>query len=212
MAKARTKVTPVTHPALGRREQNKLEKRERLRESAERLFMKQGFESTSTHQVAEAAGVAKGTLFLYADNKNDLLFLVMHDRLERVVDERLATLPKKGLVEQVLYVFRGLFDMYGEVPELGKAFVSVLPGATGLQADRVNALTFSFMHRVTLLVQQAQAKGDVGPHADSAVAAQSIFALYFMALLAWLSGLTDLDSAFESFRRSLEQYQRGLKP
>ena len=198
---------------VSRREQNKLEKRERLQAAAERLFLKHGFEATSTHQVARAAGVAKGTLFLYARTKEDLLFLVMHDRLEQVVDERLATVPKKGLIAQLLHVFRGIFDMYAQLPALAKHFVRELPGAQGPQADRVNALTFSFLHRVTLLVQQAQARGEVAAaEIDPAVAAQSFFALYFMALIGWLSGLAELDDAFAGLERSLEQYRRGLRP
>jgi AcrR family transcriptional regulator len=200
-------VTPVSL-----RERKKLEKRERLQVAAERLFLKQGYENTSTHQVAEAAGVAKGTLFLYARSKEDLLFLDMHDRLERVVDARLATAPKKGVLAQVLHVFRGVFDMYAEVPELAKLFVRALPGAKGPQADRVNAFTFSFLHRVMLLVQQAQERKEVAPHVDPALAAQSFFALYFMALLGWLSGLAELDDAFATLVRALEQYRQGLKP
>src|SRR6185503_10345371 len=72
-------------PALGRREQNKLEKRERVRRAAWDLFTTKGFDATTTKDVAERADIATGTLFLYASDKKDLLFLVMHDRLERAV-------------------------------------------------------------------------------------------------------------------------------
>lgn len=41
-------------------------------------------------QVAEQAEVAKGTLFLYCSAEEDLLCLVMHERLQATID-RLVT-------------------------------------------------------------------------------------------------------------------------
>ncbi len=43
-----------------RRERNKLEKRDRIRQAAWELFISQGFDSTTTRQVATRAGVAAG--------------------------------------------------------------------------------------------------------------------------------------------------------
>jgi AcrR family transcriptional regulator len=57
----------------GRRERNKRKTRERLRDAALALFVDQGFEATSVHQIAEAAGVADRTFYRYFDSKEDLL-------------------------------------------------------------------------------------------------------------------------------------------
>src|SRR5689334_15739514 len=106
-----TKVSD-TVPPLGRREQAKLDKRERIKAAAWELFTRDGYEATTTKQVAERADVAAGTLFLYASDKRDLLCLVMHDRLVETVDARFATMPRGGpLIEQLMHVFRGLFRM-----------------------------------------------------------------------------------------------------
>jgi AcrR family transcriptional regulator len=48
-------------------------KRRRLIEAATELFLRHGYRKTSVEDVAQRAGVAKGTVYLYFKNKADLL-------------------------------------------------------------------------------------------------------------------------------------------
>lgn len=200
--------------AEGKREQNKLEKRERIRQAAWELFTELGYERTTTKAVAARAGVASGTLFLYARDKADLLFLVFHDRLRDAVERRLASMPRAGpLLTQLMHVFRGLFIMYDEHPALAFEFVKALPGADGPNASAVNGYTLSFLSRVADLIGEAQARGEVDSTVLPMQAASSIFALYYMSLLGWLARYTDLDQALDtSLRGFLELLMRGLAP
>ena len=75
------KPLPELNPKLGRRERNKLEKMSRIIGATRGLFASQGFEKTTTLQIAEAAGIGVGTLFLYARTKEDLLFMVFLDEM-----------------------------------------------------------------------------------------------------------------------------------
>ena len=68
----------------GQREKNKIEKLQRIREAARELFVKKGFDETTTREIAVRAGVGIGTVFTYAENKRDLLFLVANDDLDEV--------------------------------------------------------------------------------------------------------------------------------
>lgn len=173
-----------------RRARNKLDKRERIRDAAWALFVEQGYARTTTREVAERAGVAVGTLFLYADDKADLLFLAFHDRLQEALTAQRHTLNRQAsLVPQLLHVFSGIFEMYGETPELAAEFVRAQPGARGRNAQEVNALTFSFFAHLAQMVREAQERGEVDPAVDSLLAARNIFSLYFGALMAWVSGL-----------------------
>ena len=199
-------------PPVGKREQNKLEKRERIREAAERLFTKQGYEATTTRQVADEAEVASGTIFLYARDKEDLLFLVMHERLRRTIDEAFASVPRRArLVEGWVHVFRAIFAMYGKHAPLALPFVRLVPGARGLNADLVNALTFAFVQRLALQVQEAQGRGEVRADVDPAHAAITVFGLYFAALMSWLSGFAPIEQLPEDLERTLELLFRGLR-
>lgn len=196
-----------------RRERNKLEKRDRIRQAAWELFISQGFDSTTTRQVATRAGVASGTLFLYATDKVDLLFLVMHDRLADATDRAFATLPTKApLIDQLIHLFCVLYRMYAEQPPaLAMAFIATLPGARGPNADRVNALTFAFMSRLSALLRDGQARGDVRADLPLQTAASSVFACHFMRLLGWASGMMALPTEKDpSFRELMDVLLRGI--
>jgi AcrR family transcriptional regulator len=65
--------------ALGQREKNKIDKLNRIKEAARELFLSKGFDDATTRAIASRAGVGIGTVFIYADNKRDLLFLVAND-------------------------------------------------------------------------------------------------------------------------------------
>lgn len=205
-----TKVSPST----GRREQAKLDKRERIRAAAWDLFTTVGYDETTTKAVAARADVATGTLFLYARDKVDLLCLVMHARLSETVEARFATLPRGApLVDQLLHVFRGLFVMYGEHLALSAVFVKNFLGADGPNGQEVNALTFSFMHRLAALVQAAAARGEVAADIDPMRAAGNLFWLYFGALMSWLGGFSAMEAALDpGLREALALQIRGLSP
>lgn len=196
----------------GRRQRSN-ETRERIRVAAWELFSTVGYDATTTHAIAKRAGVAAGTVFVHASDKADLLFLVMHEKLAEVVEDRFAALPDGPLLERLLFVFGGLYRMYGEHPGVAAAFVRSLPGAAGPNAQRVTMLTFGFVHRVSLLVAEAQARGEVSREVEPLACAQNLFALYFMALMMWLSGHATLESALVPILRDAIALQiRGFRP
>jgi len=194
------------------RAQQRAGTREIIRQAAFELFTTEGFDETTTQQVAKRAGVAAGTVFVHAKDKVDLLSLVMHDLLDEVVAERFASIPEGALIDRFAHVFHGVFAMYGKHPKLGLAFVRTLPGARGPNADRVNTLTFGFLHRLGLLVIDAQAKGEIAKDLNASLCAQNVFGLYFMTLLAWLSGHVPIEALDGMLRASLSLQIRGFRP
>ncbi|MFT3764935.1 MAG: TetR/AcrR family transcriptional regulator [Minicystis sp.] len=210
------KVPPGPEPvaAGSRREQQKLDKRERIRAAAWELFTTVGFDETTTKAVAARADVASGTLFLYARDKVDLLCLVMHARLAEATEQRFATLPRAApLLDQLLHVFRGVFQMYGQHPALAAAFVRNFPGANGPNGQEVSAMTFAFLHRLGQMVQAAQARGEVAADVEPMAAAANFFWLYYGALMSWISGYASLETALDpGLRGALALQMRGLAP
>src|SRR5438128_2727154 len=90
----------------GLRERNKLDKRQRIRAAAGELFTKLGYGAATLRQIAKRAHVGLGTLFNYADDKRDLVFLIFNDELEALTDAALAA-PRadEPLIDQLMAVF-----------------------------------------------------------------------------------------------------------
>lgn len=194
------------------RAKGKADTRESVRKAAFELFSEVGFDETTTSAIAKRAGVAAGTVFVHASDKVDLLSMVMHDLIAEVTAERFASLPQGPLIERFLHLFRGIFAMYGKYPKLAEPFVRSLPAARGPNAERMNTLTFGFLHRLSLLVGEAQAKGEVAADLNPILCANNVFALYFMCLLAWLAGHVPIEALEASFRAALELQFRGFRP
>lgn len=80
--------------APGRRERNKQQKLARITAAADELFNRYGVDEVTTQQIADAADIGTGTLFLYARSKAELLLLVQNthyaDAIERGLEQSAA--------------------------------------------------------------------------------------------------------------------------
>jgi AcrR family transcriptional regulator len=59
------------------------DKRDRILDAATELFAKFGFKKTSIDEIAAAANVGKGTIYLMAKNKEDLFYQVVHREIRQ---------------------------------------------------------------------------------------------------------------------------------
>lgn len=66
-----------------RGDQTRKRRREGLLEAATRVFAKQGYRAASISDIISAAGVARGTFYLYFRSKQDILFAVIDDFREQ---------------------------------------------------------------------------------------------------------------------------------
>lgn len=69
---------PGVSQPIGRRERSKQAKLERIFTAASELFAERGVDEVTTQQIADAADIGTGTLFLYAKTKGELLLLVQN--------------------------------------------------------------------------------------------------------------------------------------
>lgn len=72
---------PEPIPATPTRQRRKEARPQELLDAALALFVEKGFAATRSDEVAERAGVSKGTLYLYYPSKEELLKAVIHQNL-----------------------------------------------------------------------------------------------------------------------------------
>src|SRR5579863_6832031 len=96
--------------AIGLRAKNKAEKLQRIRKAARALFIKRGYDDTTMRDIARRAKVGFGTLFTYASDKRDLLFLIFNDELDAVVDSAFVrAAQEKVFLDQLVAYFSGFY-------------------------------------------------------------------------------------------------------
>jgi AcrR family transcriptional regulator len=203
---------PLAATALGRREQNKLEKRGRIIAAARALFTHKGFDGTTTQDIADAAGVASGTVFTYARTKEDLLILVFHDEMMGVVERAyIAAHGSEGLLNQTISFFETFVAYHERDLPLAHALMRQL-GYVGSPEQRslVSELMTSLLGRLALLVQTAKDDGKVDATSALIPSARALFAIYYFHLGGLLSGYLDRTQFDRALRTDLGLLLRGL--
>ena len=94
-------------------EQNKLQKRNSLLNSALQLFINQGFHKTSVSEIVKSAGVAKGTFYLYFKDKYDLrnkVIIYKSNLIFHNAYDLMLTMEPASFEEQVIFMIDHIID------------------------------------------------------------------------------------------------------
>ncbi|MCR6502285.1 TetR/AcrR family transcriptional regulator [Shinella sp. CPCC 101442] len=84
-------------------------KREQILDGAKRVFMEQGFEAASMNDITRAAGVSKGTIYVYFQNKEDLFGDMIERERRRITETIRHALDGGQPFDQALREFGMLF-------------------------------------------------------------------------------------------------------
>lgn len=74
---------------MGKAEQKKQEKLERILRTTFTLFTTQGMDKTSISDIAATAGIAKGTFYLYFNDKDDIRDFLVRRMVKQLLDNAL---------------------------------------------------------------------------------------------------------------------------
>ena len=80
--------------------------RNRIIKAAQKLFARQGYDGTTTRDLAIAAGVAEGTVFRHFPNKKAILIEVATEGWVEILTDLLTELSEMGSYEAVAQVMR----------------------------------------------------------------------------------------------------------
>lgn len=220
----------------GVRERNKQDKRDRLIRASRELFSEQGFDATTIRQIAARSGLGVGTVFLYAQDKRGLLFLLFSDAVQAIQAQAFASLDTLApsaqgpgqakpmvLVDQMMHVFSRFYRYYADDRALARLYIKELlfmdkPPADAAPEDESgprHALTMDFIARLAGLVGAAQGRGELRPDCDPVATALNFFSIYFVTLLGLLDPQHGVhlsaDQACDRLRAALTLQFDGLR-
>ncbi len=183
----------------GRRERNKLEKRGRIVAAARDLFERQGFASTTTQQIADAADIGTGTLFLYARTKEDLLVMVFQNEMLETARQIFAVQPTgQEIVDRLMAVFNRMADYHARDIDLARLLLrELVMSQTEARRSDIDELMDAIHDGLSAIIQ------DGGRVANAPLVARSAFALYYFALISWVGAGQDRGWCMRLLREQL---------
>lgn len=202
-----------TEPGL--RERNRLDKLARIKSAAKALFNELGFDRATTRAIAERAHVGLGTLFNYADDKRDLVFLIFNEELDRITDSAFAAVDAhRPLSEQLASAFGVFYREFAANPTLSRILLQELTfysrGRLAGDFQRSKRRTIGFIEQ---LVASAQREGRIRDTEDPSFVALSIFFLYAGAVRYWIAvKRPNPRKGIDELQRMLEIHLRSLAP
>jgi AcrR family transcriptional regulator len=160
--------------------QTKAATRERIMEAAKQLFAAKGFEASTTRDIADAAGIASGTLFNYFATKEDILATLAAEAVTGANLDFEQRATGVGSFEEELFAFvsAGLRKLKPLRKHLTVLLEKTLSPLAAVSVEGDQSLRVAHLEIVTRLAKHH--RGELGP-----VAIQLYWTLYTGVLMFW---------------------------
>ncbi len=197
----------------GEKKRRSGDKRDRILQAAVKVFARSGFHATRVSDVAKAAGVADGTIYLYFKSKEELLFSLFQDRVEKLLAFMREELPKKAdapaRLRAVIDMQLGLLE---DERDLAEVITVILRQSNRLMKEFAAPHFNAYLDAIARIVAEGQASGafrqDISPH----VAARAIFGALDGITLTWALGRAEQGALGRAAGQLAEVLLRGLAP
>jgi len=209
------KIRDTAPAGLGLRELNRLDKVARIKAAAKELFTELGFDRATTREIAHRAHVGLGTLFNYADDKRDLVFLIFNEELDRITDRAFESVDAGApLDEQLAAAFGVFYRAFAANPTLSRILLQEMifysQGRLASDFQRSKRRTIACIER---LVAAAQRDGRICADDDPGFIALSLFFLYSGAVRYWIANdKPNPKTGVDELQRMLRQHLASMTP
>jgi len=206
-------LTSARAATLGQRERNKLDKLRRIKDAARELFVAKGFDDTTTREIAIRAGVGIGTIFVYAANKRDLLFLIVNDELDKIEQMAEAAVAESAsLLDNLLRVARIHYEFFAQQPALSRLVLrEMVFYESGTQAGRFQKTRERLIDLLGRIAATAMAQKTIVTGEEPRFIGWIVFSVFQVELRRWLSDDDpDLQQGLQTLERALRLLITGL--
>ncbi len=187
------------------------DKRDRILDAAVRVFAKSGFYATRVSEIAKAAGVADGTIYLYFASKEALLISLFEDRIGRMLAIMQRELPKRKTgperLRAVIEMQLGLLE--GE-PNLAEVFTVIVRQSNELMKKHAAPHFMAYLDAIAKIIVYGQERGEFRKDASPSLVARAIFGALDGITLTWALGTASPGGLRRAATGVAELLLRGL--
>jgi len=169
-------------------------------DAAQQVIARQGYHNAQISRIAAEAGVAAGTVYLYFENKPDLLVCLFRERLQLLIAEQRQAIaevtdPREKLRRMIAQHFRSL----GSRPELAAVTQIEMRQADTAVQQRISRLMKGWFAVLDQVIAEGQAAGLFTASVPAKQIRNLIYGTLDQTVTAWvLSGYKfDLDALAE---------------
>jgi TetR/AcrR family fatty acid metabolism transcriptional regulator len=179
-------------------------KRERIISAAATLFGDKGYHNTTTAEIAESAGVAAGTIYIYFSSKEELLVAVFEEFLGVHMDRlREGIARETGPEAKLRRLLRLGLELMEQNPDSARIFLSQLRQSTTMIKTVAKRSSRAYRDIIEGVLEEGVRAG-VCRQLNVRAAASMLFGAYQNIVLDWVAddcsySLVDLSDELASF-------------
>ncbi|MFW2390748.1 MAG: TetR/AcrR family transcriptional regulator [Polyangiales bacterium] len=188
------------------------DKRDRILAAAIEVFAKNGFYATRVSEIAKAAGVADGTIYLYFKNKDDVLITIFEEGIERLlgilseVAESNASFDDR--ISRIIELQLGLLE---EQRDLAEVITVNLRQSSRLLKQYAAPLFMQYIDVIAGVVRDGQKDGAFRKDLNPRIVARSLFGALDAILLTWAIGEGDPPALRKAASHCASLFLEGLR-
>ena len=188
------------------------DKRDRILRAAIKVFAKNGFYATRVSEIAKAAGVADGTIYLYFKNKDDVLITIFEDGIQQLLailrEVASSEEPFDKRITRIIELQLGLLE---EQRDLAEVITVNLRQSSSLLKQYATPLFMEYIDVIAGLIREGQKEGAFRKDLNARVVARSLFGALDAILLTWALGEADPASLRKAAGHCASLFLEGLR-
>ena len=152
------------------------DKRAAILRAAIQVFARNGYFNAKVADIARAAGVADGTVYLYFKSKEEILHSVFdHTMAEAIANGRAEMAKLQDPREKLRAIARTHLSLLGADKDLAIVFQVELRGSTKFMEDFSTAGLGEYLQDIRSLIEEGQAAGVFRPALNATVTAKILY-------------------------------------
>ena len=160
-------------------------KREQMLEAAVDKFAQYGAESTTMQEIAQEAGVGKGTLYRYFDNKEDLISSLIETGITELIDQvQEAVADLTSPIEKLEEVIITQLEFYNSNRSFSKFLTREIWGYKDKFEQNIQKIRSNYTVIVEEIIKQGINNGDF-KDVNTETAATSLIGMVNITALHW---------------------------
>src|SRR5438105_14629442 len=136
--------------------------RRRIIREAASEFARLGFDQDNINTIAEQAGIGKGTIYLYFENKRELfLAMLRHIAQAHLTSIRAALAPEGSLQQRLERLFQAFVQLAEEESDSFSVYMSALYGVNRAFQSEATKLLRDYVAVIALMLEEREARGEI---------------------------------------------------
>jgi TetR/AcrR family fatty acid metabolism transcriptional regulator len=152
------------------------EKYYRIIEAATKVFAQKGFYQSKIAEIAKEAGVADGTIYIYFDNKDDILISLFEEQMQAVLDNMVAQISREndpiGKLKRFALIHLQLIEQNKNMAEIIQV---ELRQSSKFMKEYKNDKFARYLELIADIIREGQEKGLFDPGVIPGVAKRAFF-------------------------------------